>query len=485
MKTIYEESVPGRATLGIVLKDDPAQPDCADMLPAQLLRGAAPRLPECAEIDVVRHFTRLAELNYSVDANFYPLGSCTMKYNPKCTEAISQLPGFARLHPMLAQSKAGEKACQGALQVLYETERSLCEITGMKGFTLQPMAGANGEFTGVSLIAAYHQAKGRSRRVMLIPDSAHGTNPASAAMAGFTAVTVESKDGMVDPEALKAAVAEHGDNLAGLMMTCPNTLGLMETRLKEIVQIIHSVDALLYYDGANMNAIMGKMRVGDVGFDVVHLNLHKTFATPHGGGGPGSGPVGVCEKLLPFLPAPRVERRADGSFGFMLDSGKSIGHIGPFYGSFGVILKACAYIVRLGAEGIKRASEYAVLNANYLRKKLEDVLQVPFDRICMHEFVASAPEGMRALDIAKGLLELGYHAPTIYFPLLVHECLMPEPTETESKQTLDAFCDAVRKIVEEGRKDPESLAQAPRNLPVTRLDETAAARHMILTEDMA
>lgn len=486
MKTIFDESVPGRVTRGIVLDEDPSQPKACDMLPAGLLRGSAPRMPECGELDVVRHFTRLAELNYSVDANFYPLGSCTMKYNPKFTETVCALPGFTRVHPMLAQlGEAGAASCQGALEVLYETEKWLCEITGMKGFTLQPMAGANGEFTGVSLIVAYHRSKGRSRHIMLIPDSAHGTNPASAHMAGFEVVSLESADGIVDPFAVQAAVDKYGEDIAGMMMTCPNTLGLMERNLKDIVRILHSVDALLYYDGANMNAIMGRMRVGDVGFDCVHLNLHKTFATPHGGGGPGSGPVGCSERLLPFLPSPRVEKRGDGTFGLMPESSLSIGHIGPFYGSFGIIIRALAYMVRLGNAGIRRVADYSVLNANYLRKKLEDVLQVTFNRICMHEFVASAPEGMRALDIAKGLLERGYHAPTIYFPLLVHECLMPEPTETESKQTLDAFSDAVHEIVAEGRKDPETLLSAPHGLPVTRLDETKAARHMVLTEDMA
>lgn len=484
MKTIFAESVPGRVTRGLVPAAQPGAPGVADMLPAGLLRSRPAALPECSELDVVRHFTRLAQLNYSVDANFYPLGSCTMKYNAKCTEAVATLPGFTRLHPLLPRLGQGEKACQGALRLLWETEQCLCEITGMKAFTLQPMAGANGEFTGVSLIAAYHKSKGRNRHIMLIPDAAHGTNPASATMAGFKVVSIESKDGMVDPAALKAAVDQYGEDVAGLMMTCPNTLGLMERHLPEIVSILRSVDALLYYDGANMNAILGKMRVGDVGFDVVHINLHKTFDTPHGGGGPGSGPVGVGERLVPFLPSPRVEKRADGSYGFAADNPLTIGQIGPFYGSFGVILRARAYMVRLGAEGLRRVAEYAVLNANYMRKRLEDVLDVPYDRLCMHEFVASAPEGMHALDIAKGLLERGFHAPTIYFPLLVHECLMPEPTETESKQSLDAFCDAVRDIVEQGRKDPESLHAAPHGLPRTRLDDTAAARNMILTEDM-
>ena len=482
MKTIFAASVPGRTACRVASD----APGAAAMLPAGLLRRTPPRLPECSELDVVRHFTRLSQMNYSVDANFYPLGSCTMKYNPKFTEYVAALPGFIRLHPLVAQLEGGTEVTQGALHCLYETEQLLCELTGMRAFTFQPMAGANGEFTGVSLIAAYHRAKGRQRQIMLIPDAAHGTNPASASLAGFTVCNLESRDGMVDPDAVANALQQHGDNVAGLMMTCPNTLGLMETHLPRIVEALHAVDALLYYDGANMNAIMGKLRVGDAGFDVVHLNVHKTFGTPHGGGGPGAGPVGVSERLLPFLPAPRVVRRQDGSFALNYDLPQSVGHIGPFYGSFGVVIKALAYMLRLGGDGLARASEYAVLNANYLKKRLEDVLEIPFrQRHCAHEFVASAPEGLRALDIAKALLERGIHAPTIYFPLIVHECLMPEPTETESKETLDAFVDAVRDIVLSGRAEPEKLHEEPRHLPVRRLDETAAARHMVLTEDMA
>ncbi|MDR2574680.1 MAG: aminomethyl-transferring glycine dehydrogenase subunit GcvPB [Desulfovibrio sp.] len=480
MKTIFAESVPGRSS-GFF---ESTAPSAAQMLPAGLLRACPPCLPECSELDVVRHFTRLSHLNYSVDANFYPLGSCTMKYNPKFTEYAAGLPGFARLHPLLAQLGRGAAQAQGALRCLYETERLLCEITGMEAFTFQPMAGANGEFAGVSLMVAYHRAKGRKRSKMLIPDSAHGTNPASAALAGLEVVNIESREGMVAPEVLAASIAEYGDNIVGLMMTCPNTLGLMELHLPAIVAELRKIDALLYYDGANMNAILGKMRVGDVGFDVVHLNLHKTFATPHGGGGPGSGPVGVNGRLLPFLPVPRVAMGKDG--GFFLDSNLplSIGAIGPFYGSFSVVVKALAYMLRLGGEGLERVAEYAVLNANYLKKRLEDTLDIPFERPCAHEFVASAPEGLRALDIAKALLDRGFHAPTVYFPLIVRECLMAEPTETESKQTLDAYVDVLREIVEQGRKDPASLTAAPLSMPVRRLDETAAARRMALTEDM-
>lgn len=481
METIYSKSVPGRRTTG--LAPAPAKAGASSFLPEELLREGLPGLPECSELDVVRHFTQLASKNFSVDGNFYPLGSCTMKYDPKINEVAAGLTGFTSLHPMLAQLANGQ-GCQGAMHVLYTLERSLCAITGMEAFTLQPMAGANGEFTGVAIIAAYHKSLGRDRRIMLIPDAAHGTNPASAAMAGFTVVELPSRDGMIDPAAIQAAIEKYGDNIAGLMMTCPNTLGLMEVHVKEIVELMHGIDALVYYDGANMNAILGKMRVGDAGFDVVHLNLHKTFATPHGGGGPGAGPVGVCERLIPFLPSPRITRKGDGSYEFLTDNPQSIGKIGPFYGSFGVLLRAMAYIWRLGGEGIERVAEYAVLNANYMRVKLKDVLDIPYDRLCMHEFVASAPHGLRALDLAKGLLERGYHAPTIYFPLLVHECLMPEPTETESKQTLDAFCDALADIVAKGTENPEDLAAAPRGLPATRMDETEAARNMHLTEDM-
>lgn len=482
MKTIFAKSVPGRGAFCI----ESDAPKAAGMLPAGLLRKEEPGLPQCSELDVVRHFTGLSKLNYSVDANFYPLGSCTMKYNPKFTEYVAALPGFARLHPMLAQLGGAAGCTQGALQCMYEAENMLCELTGMKAFTLQPMAGANGEFVGVKLIAAYHKAKGRDRKKMLIPDAAHGTNPASAALAGFETINLESRHGMVDPEAIIEAIRKHGEDVAGLMMTCPNTLGLMEVHLPRIVAELRKIDALLYYDGANMNAIMGKMRVGDVGFDVVHLNVHKTLSTPHGGGGPGAGPVGVSECLLPFLPAPRVRKREDGSYFLDYDVPQSIGYMGPFYGSFGVMVKALAYMLRLGGEGLTRASEYAVLNANYLKKKLENTLDIPYaDRLCAHEFVASAPQETRALDIAKALLDRGFHAPTIYFPLIVHECIMAEPTETESKETLDSFVQALEEIMLQAKSDPQALLDAPVTLPARRMDETGAARNMILTEDMA
>lgn len=451
------------------------------MVPASLLRKDRPRLPELSELDVIRHFTRLSQRNYSVDANCYPLGSCTMKYNPKFMEYAASLPGFTSLHPLMAQLRGAGHYTQGALQILWEMERLLCEITGMAAFTLQPMAGAHGEFTGAMLIAAYHRDRGNAKTKILIPDSAHGTNPASATLAGFDVVNIPSVDGIIDPDSLEAVLDEQ---VAALMMTCPNTLGLFENRLPALVEKLRRVDALLYYDGANMNAIMGRMRVGDVGFDVVHLNLHKTFGTPHGGGGPGAGPVGVSARLEPFLPVSRVARQQDGTFCLDYDHPKSIGYIAPFYGNFGVVLKAYAYILRLGREGLRRASEYAVLNANYLRKRLEAILDMPYQRLCMHEFVASAPRGLRALDIAKAMLDGRVHAPTVYFPLIVPECLMFEPTETESKETLDALAGLLDDIVRRGQANADDLAHAPYHTPVRRLDETLAARSMVLTEDM-
>ncbi|SBV95238.1 putative glycine dehydrogenase (decarboxylating) subunit 2 [uncultured delta proteobacterium] len=480
MKTVFRQSVPGRT--GVV----PAAPDkkAADMLPRNLLRKTAPRLPEMSELDVVRHFTRLSRLNYCVDGNFYPLGSCTMKYNPKFIEHVASLPGFTQLHPLHAQLPQGETLTQGALEAMYLAEELLCEVTGMRAFTLNPMAGAQGELTGALLIAAYHRAKGNKKSKVICPDSAHGTNPATAALAGYEVVNIASKDGIVDPAALRDVL---DDSVAAVMMTCPNTLGLFEKNLPEIVSLLRSVDALLYYDGANFNAIMGRMRVGDVGFDVVHLNLHKTMGTPHGGGGPGAGPVGVSERLVPFLPSPRVKKKEDGSYTLHRDTPQTIGNVAPFQGNFCVTLRALGYMLRLGKAGLARASDYAVLNANYMRKLLEKHLEIPYNRICMHEFVASAsnlaPHHVRALDLAKALLDKGYHAPTVYFPLIVKECLMFEPTETESKETLDQFCNDLISIIEQAESDPESVIACPVTLPVKRLDETKAAKDMVLTDD--
>ncbi len=479
MKTVFAKSVAGRTA---VLPQKPEK-TAAAMLPAELLRKRRPALPELSELDVVRHFSLLSRRNYGVDTNFYPLGSCTMKYNPKFAEKAAGHPGFADSHPLLPLVEGGEALAAGSLEAIWETERLLGEVTGMKAFTLQPMAGAQGELTGILLIAAYHRARGNQKSKIICPDSAHGTNPATAALAGYEVVNIESRDGLIDPAALKAVL---DDSVAGLMMTCPNTLGLFEKHLPEIVEALRSVDALLYYDGANFNAIMGRMRTGDVGFDVVHLNLHKTMGTPHGGGGPGSGPVGVSEKLVPFLPGPRVVKNADGSFALNHDLPLSIGRVAPFHGNFGICVRALAYMLRLGREGLARATDYAVLNANYMRARLRDHLLIPYDRVCMHEFVASASplgeHGVHALDLAKALLDKGYHAPTIYFPLIVKECLMFEPTETESRETLDQFCDDLIAIIEAAKQDPQTALDAPTTLPVRRLDETRAARSMVLTE---
>ena len=480
MKTIFEQSVAGREGCW------PCEGAAAETyIPTELLRDGDIGLPSASELDVVRHFTKLSQRNFGVDGNFYPLGSCTMKYNPKFTEVVAAMPGFTRLHPVLPQLQGAGGLCQGALEVMYETENLLAEITGMAAYTLHPMAGAHGELTGVMLIAAYHKDRGNKKTKIIVPDSAHGTNPASAAIAGYDVVSVESVDGIVSPEALAEVL---DDEVAGMMMTCPNTLGLFEKNLPEIVRMLRKVDALLYYDGANLNAIMGKMRVGDAGFDVVHLNLHKTFATPHGGGGPGSGPVGVSERLVPYLPISRVEKREDGQFRLNYDYPKSIGYVAPFYGNFGVYLKAYAYILRLGGTGLTRATENAVLAANYMRKRLADHFEVPYDRICMHEFVASAApqakKGVHALDFAKGLLDKGHHAPTVYFPLIVPEAIMVEPTETENKEMLDRFCDDLIELAGLVDSNPEALTSAPVTLPVSRLDETRAARAMELTDDL-
>jgi glycine dehydrogenase subunit 2 len=477
MKTIFDHSVNGR--LSPFQQKSSANLD--DFLPRELLRNLPPDLPQVSELDVVRHFTRLSRRNFGVDSNFYPLGSCTMKYNPKFMEQAASLNGFTDLHPLLPQLKGAGLYTQGALQVIFELEDLLCRITGMTAYTLQPMAGAHGELTGAMLMAAYHNKKGNDKTTIIVPDSAHGTNPSSAAIAGYDVLTIESRDGIIDPSALKQVL---DSRVAGIMMTCPNTLGLFETHLPEIVDLIHSVDGLLYYDGANLNAILGRMLPGEAGFDVVHLNLHKTFGTPHGSGGPGSGPVGVSKKLEPFLPISRVVRLDDGQFFLNYDYPDSIGYIAPFYGNFGVMLKAYAYILRLGREGLLRVSENAVLSANYLRKKLEGHVHIPYNRTCMHEFVASAVEqakkGVRAVDIAKALLDRGHYAPTVYFPLIVKECLMIEPTETESKETLDIFVDDLVDILMKVETDPESIKRSPRNTPVSRLDEVLAARSMQL-----
>jgi len=474
VKLIFDKSVPGRRGLRSVAS---GVPDAAP-LPAALRRDDPAELPEVSELDVVRHFTELSRRNFGVDSGFYPLGSCTMKYNPKATERVARYPGFAYLHPLMPQLPGGESMVQGALEVLHEMDRLLCEICGMAAFTMQPLAGAHGELTGVMIIAAYHRDRGNAKTTILIPDSAHGTNPASAAIAGFDVQTIPSDaEGVMDIDALREAV---DDKTAGVMLTCPNTLGLFNAHIREICDLVHAVDGLMYYDGANLNALLGRCRPGDLGFDVVHLNLHKTFGTPHGGGGPGAGPVGVCEKLTDFLPTSIVRERPDGSYYLEYDQPESIGYVAPFYGNFGVILRAYAYILLLGREGLLRVSENAVLNANYILAKLKGRYRLPYDRRCMHECVFSADRqaehGVRALDVAKALLDRGFHAPTVYFPLNVPEAMMIEPTETESQETLDAFIEAMGEIADLAEKDPDALHAAPVTTPVTRLDETRANR---------
>ena len=480
MKLIFDEGRSGRR--GTPLPKVPDSAACA--IPTGLRRTEAAALPELSELDVVRHFTRLAAKNLSVDSSFYPLGSCTMKYNPKFHEAVAALEGFSALHPLLPQLRHGGVLTQGALAVIHGAQSILAELTGFAEFTMQPIAGAHGELTGVMLIAAYHRArKDGKRKVMLIPDAAHGTNPASAATAGFTCRVVKSDaDGNVDLEDLKAKL---GDDVAGLMLTCPNTLGLFDPQVREITRLVHEAGALAYCDGANFNAIMGRVRPGDLGFDVMHINLHKSFSTPHGGGGPGSGPVGVTEKLRPYLPVSRVVKRGDGTFTLEYDCPESIGYIAPFYGNFGVILKAYAYMLTLGREGFRRVSENAVLNANYVLSRLKAAYPPKYDRPRMHECVLSAERlakrcGVHALDVAKGLIDRGFHPPTMYFPMIVPEALMVEPTETESKETLDAFSDAMLELAELAAEAPEQLHEAPVTTPVGRMNETEAARHPVL-----
>jgi glycine cleavage system P protein (glycine dehydrogenase) subunit 2 len=437
-------------------------------------------LPEVAERDLVRHFTRLSQMNYGVDTGIYPLGSCSMKYNPKLAETAASMAGFASLHPLQP-----DRTAQGALELLWRLERALCEITGMARATLQPPAGACGELTGLLIMRAYHEARGEARRAILIPDSAHGTNPASARLGGYEAVAIPSTDrGLVDVDALEKIVDE---DVAGLMLTNPNTLGLFEEDIARITELIHGVGGLVYYDGANLNAIMGRTRPGDMGFDIVHINTHKTFATPHGGGGPGAGPVGVIPELVPYLPVPRVERGDDGTFRLSGDEPASIGRMLGFHGNFAVLVRAYAYVFFHGADGLQEVSELAVLNANYLAAAVAGDFPLAYPRSRpMHEFVATASDleretGVRALDVAKRLIDLGYHPSTVYFPLVVHEAMMVEPTETESKETLDGFAAALRRAASDARSNPQLLHDAPTTTPVRRLDEARAARHLRLT----
>jgi len=474
MHLIFDKSRPGRTGSTLPKLDVPP----CDAVPDPLRRDLPAPLPEVSELDVIRHFVNLSRKNIAIDTCFYPLGSCTMKYNPKCHERLAALPGFADLHPLLPQLRRGGALTQGALAVLYEFEILLCEMLGFANFTMQPLAGAHGELTGIMMIAAYHHKQGQSRQVMLIPDNAHGTNPSSAAIAGFTTQEIATDtDGNVDLDQLRLHL---NDELAGIMLTCPNTLGLFDPNTAEICTLVRAAGGLAYCDGANLNAILGRLRPGDIGFDVMHVNLHKTFTTPHGGGGPGSGVVGVSPRLVPFLPTSRVAKRQDGSYSLEYRYPDTIGYVAPFYGNFGIILRAYAYTLTLGRKGLRRVGENAVINANYVRARLAPHFDAPFDRACMHECVLSATpqaaRGVRALDIAKALPDEGFHPPTIYFPLIVPEALMIEPTETESRQTLDDFIDAILRILERVETDPDSLLQAPHDCPVRRLDETRAGR---------
>jgi len=470
-KLIFEKSSPGRTAYSLPECDVSVQP-IEELIPKRYIRSKAAELPEVTELDVVRHFTRLSQLNYCVDTNFYPLGSCTMKYSPKVNEVVSRYDGFVNLHPY-----QNEEQCQGILHILYEIEKAFIEICGMDAFTLQPAAGAQGELVGMLISRAYHIKKGRKRNKIIIPDSAHGTNPASAAMCGFDVLEVKSnRQGLVDIEALSAIMS---DDVAALMLTNPNTLGLFEKDIIEIAEIVHDVDALLYLDGANMNALLGIARPGDMGADILHLNLHKTFSTPHGGGGPGAGPLGVIEKLIPLLPSPRVVMK-DGLYKWQYDLSESTGRVKCFYGNTRIIIRAYAFLLFLGGDGLRKVGENAIIKANYLMAKLADHIEIPYGEKCMHEFVASTNKleasGITTLDVAKRLLDYGFHAPTIYFPLIVADALMIEPTETETRETLDEFAAAMIKILEEAEKTPELLKNAPHTTPVSRLDEVQAAR---------
>lgn len=470
---IFELSSPGRLGVDLPQCDVPSV-DPGRVIGRHLVNSTGPDLPEVSEVDVIRHFTRLSRRNIGVDTAFYPLGSCTMKYNPKVNEDLASLPGFALLHPLQPADDT-----QGILRLLYELEQFLIEIGGMDSASLQPAAGAQGEMTGLMLIRAFHMANGdSSRKKILVPDSSHGTNPASAALTGFEVVEVKSDDrGGVDLDDLRRLTDE---TVAGLMLTNPNTLGLFDENIEEVVRIVHDAGGLAYYDGANMNAILGICRPGDMGFDVMHFNLHKTFSTPHGGGGPGSGPVAVKEHLSRFLPKPRIARDSDGRYYVDYDCPDSIGKVRSFYGNVGVCIKAYCYIRQLGADGLTEVSKNAVLNANYLLSRLKGTYDLPYDRACMHEFVLSASNlkgsGVKARDIAKRLLDYGVHPPTVYFPLIVHEALMIEPTETESVETLDSFADAMLAIARECETDKEKVLGAPHKTVVGRLDEVIAAR---------
>lgn len=473
----FEKSRPGRKGASLP-KSRCLKKKAVDSIPENLIRKSPLRLPELTEPEVVRHFVNLSRKNFSIDTHFYPLGSCSMKYNPKINEWAAALEAFSGVHPL--QSDA---AAQGMLQVFYDLEQYLKEITGMDRFTLQPAAGAHGELTGMMLIRAYHAARGEvNRRKVLVPDSSHGTNPASAALFGYHVVELKSNArGRVDVKTLEENL---DDSTACLMLTNPNTLGLFEEDILEITKRVHQKGALLYYDGANLNALLGIARPGDMGFDVVHINLHKTFSTPHGGGGPGSGPVGVKERLIPYLPLPLVEKR-DNGYRLIQERESSIGRVKSFFGNVGMLLRAYVYIRSLGLTGLKQVSEYAILNANYLKVKLKKLFPVAVDEPCMHEFVLSIKSvknhGVHAGDVGKRLLDYGIHAPTVHFPLVVEEALMIEPTESESKETLDQFIEAMTAIHDEIAREPQKVLEAPHTLPIKRPDEVLAARKPILS----
>lgn len=476
-KTLIEVSKIGRKAYSLP-KLDIEDININDLIEEKKLRKEELNLPEVSELDIARHYTLLSNKNFGVDTGFYPLGSCTMKYNPKINEDMANNTSFTNIHPYQSTNTA-----QGSLELMYNLSKSLGEITGMDEVTLQPAAGSHGEFTGLMMIKAYHENRGDFKRTkVIVPDSSHGTNPASASMAGFKIVQIESdKNGAVDIEKLKEALDEE---VAALMLTNPSTLGLFEKNIKAIADLVHNIGGLLYYDGANMNAIMGITRPGDMGFDVVHLNLHKTFSTPHGGGGPGSGPVGVKKELIPFLPVPIVEKNED-EYVLNYNKPKSIGKVKNFYGNFGVLVKAYSYILTMGKEGLKEASQVAVLNANYLKEKLKEYYYLPIDTVCKHEFVlggiCKGHSEVKTMDIAKRLLDYGYHPPTVYFPLIINEAIMIEPTETETLETLDGFIETMVAIAKEAKENPEIVKNAPYNTIIKRVDEARAVKSPILT----